>query len=252
MGITVQNITGNTAMVIWPKMASCADSFYSIMYHPNWNSMLSSYSRKSFQKEERVPASRSSFVVENLTPLTTYILCVTCQSANPSSDQCRVFNTLEQDPASASNTKKELALGIWLTSSVLLLIIAAILLYGCLHVLCHCRKARTKSAAYASEELVEVFGWQPRLLYYRQLEHTPQVFCQCEFYPHHPNCFSNYTLQTTTHRLRTSLTMVLSEAPIQIRSISACKLNYQDFNGILLSVFEISPWSKSICKIATL
>ncbi|XP_054697893.1 fibronectin type III domain-containing protein 9-like [Grus americana] len=169
MGITVQNITGNTAMVIWPKMASCADSFYSVMYHPNWNSMLSTYSRKSFQKEERVPASRSSFVVENLTPLTTYIVCVTCQSANPSSDQCKVFNTLEQDPASASNTKKELALGIWITSSVLLLIIAAILLYGCLHLLCHRRRERlqgrnetseqdhgkawTKSVAYTSEEL---------------------------------------------------------------------------------------------------
>uniref|UniRef100_A0A8B9MKI8 Fibronectin type-III domain-containing protein n=1 Tax=Accipiter nisus TaxID=211598 RepID=A0A8B9MKI8_9AVES len=169
MGVIVQNITGNTAMVIWPKMATCADSFYSIMYHPNWNSMLSSYSRKSFQKEERVPASRSSFVVENLTPLTTYIVCVTCQSANPSSDQCRVFNTLEQDSASASNTKKELALGIWLTSSVLLLIIAAILLYGCLHLLCRRRherlqgrkgtskqdrgKAWTKSAAYTLEEL---------------------------------------------------------------------------------------------------
>ena len=107
-------------MVIWPRMASCADSFYSIMYHPNWNSVLSSYTRKSFQKEERVPASRSSFVVENLTPLTTYLLCVTCQSASPSSDQCQVFNTLEQDPASASTTKKELALGIWLASSLLL------------------------------------------------------------------------------------------------------------------------------------
>ncbi|XP_071404042.1 fibronectin type III domain-containing protein 9-like isoform X2 [Pithys albifrons albifrons] len=168
MGITIQNITGNTAMVIWPKMASCVDSFYSIMYHPNWNSMLSSYSRKSFQKEERVPTSRSSFVVENLTPLTRYIMCVTCQSANPSSDQCRVFNTLEQDPASASNTKKELALGIWLTSSVLLLIIAAILLYGCVHLLCRRRRERlqeqnrtskqdygeawTKSVAYTSEE----------------------------------------------------------------------------------------------------
>ncbi|NWH69562.1 FNDC9 protein, partial [Piaya cayana] len=168
MGITVQNITGNTAMVIWPKMASCADSFYSVMYHPNWNSMLSSYSRKSFQKEERVPASRSSFVVENLTPLTTYIVCVTCQSANPSSDQCRVFNTLEQDPASVRNTKKELALGIWLTSSVLLLIIAAILLYGCLHILCRRRhehlqaqngtseqdhrKVWTKSTVHVSEE----------------------------------------------------------------------------------------------------
>ncbi|NWW89808.1 FNDC9 protein, partial [Rhynochetos jubatus] len=169
MGITVQNITGNTARVIWPKMASCADSFYSVMYHPNWNSMLSSYSRKSFQKEERVPTSRSSFVVENLTPLTTYIVCVTCQSAKPSADQCRVFNTLEPDPASASNTKKELALGIWLASSVLLLIITAILLYGCLHLLCRRRrqpvqgrngtteqehgKAWTKSTAYASGEL---------------------------------------------------------------------------------------------------
>ncbi|NWU08218.1 FNDC9 protein, partial [Cephalopterus ornatus] len=167
MGITIQNITGNTAMVIWPKMASCVDSFYSIMYHPNWNNMLSSYSRKSFQKEERVPTSRSSFVVENLTPLTTYIMCVTCQSANPSSDQCRVFNTLERDSASVSNTKKELALGIWLTSSVLLLIIAAILLYGCLHLLCHRRHERlqernrtskrdhgeawTKNMAYTSE-----------------------------------------------------------------------------------------------------
>ncbi|XP_010207647.1 fibronectin type III domain-containing protein 9 [Colius striatus] len=152
MGITVQNITGNTAMVIWPKMASCADSFYSIMYHPNWNSMLSSYSRKSFQKEERVPTSRSSFVVENLTPLTTYIVCVTCQSANPSSDQCRVFNTLEQDPASASNTKKELALGIWVTSSVLLLIIAAILLYGCLHLLCRRRRERQQGRNEASKQ----------------------------------------------------------------------------------------------------
>ncbi|NWW71095.1 FNDC9 protein, partial [Climacteris rufus] len=143
MGITVQNITGNTAMVLWPKMATCVDSFYSIMYHPNWNSMLSSYSRKNFQKEERVPTTRSSFVVENLTPLTTYIMCVTCQSANPSSDQCRVFNTLERDPASGSNAKKELALGIWLTSSLLLLIIAAVLLYGCLQLLCRRRRQRS-------------------------------------------------------------------------------------------------------------
>ncbi|NXW56500.1 FNDC9 protein, partial [Eurystomus gularis] len=152
MGITVQNITGNTAMVIWPKMASCVDSFYSIMYHPNWNSMLSSYSRKSFQKEERVPTSRSSFIVENLTPLTTYIVCVTCQSANPSSDQCRVFNTLEQDPASVSNTKKDLALGIWLTSGVLLLIIAAVLLYGCLHLLCRRRRERLQGQNGTSKQ----------------------------------------------------------------------------------------------------
>ncbi|XP_060089863.1 fibronectin type III domain-containing protein 9-like [Heteronotia binoei] len=134
MGVTVQNVTGNTALVIWPKMASCADSFYSIMYNPNWDKTLSGYTRKHFQKEERVPGSRSSFVIENLIPLTTYILCVTCQSANPSSDQCRIFNTPKQDPASTSNKKKDLAVGIWLTSSVLLLIIAGILIYGCLHI----------------------------------------------------------------------------------------------------------------------
>ncbi|NXP43529.1 FNDC9 protein, partial [Heliornis fulica] len=159
MGITVQNITGNTAMVIWPKMASCADSFYSVMYRPNWNSVLSTYSRKSFQREERVPASRSSFVIENLTPLTSYIVCVTCQSANPSSDQCRVFNTLERDPASASNTKKELALGIWLASSILLLIIAAILLYGCLHLLCRRRRERLQGPNETSPEQDHGKAW---------------------------------------------------------------------------------------------
>ncbi|XP_065275470.1 fibronectin type III domain-containing protein 9-like [Emys orbicularis] len=152
MGVTVQNITGSTAMVIWPTMAICADSFYSIMYHPNRNNMLSGYSRKNFQKEERVPASRSSFVIENLTPLTTYILCVTCQSANPSSDQCRIFHTLEEDPASASNKKKDLALGIWLTSSILLLIIAGILLYGCLHIWYRKRRERVEGQNMTSEQ----------------------------------------------------------------------------------------------------
>uniref|UniRef100_A0A8C8RV46 Fibronectin type-III domain-containing protein n=1 Tax=Pelusios castaneus TaxID=367368 RepID=A0A8C8RV46_9SAUR len=152
MGVTVQNITGSTALVIWPTIASCADSFYSIMYHRNWNNTLSSYSRKNFQKEERVPASRSSFVIENLTPLTTYILCVTCQSANPSSDQCRIFHTSEKDPASASNKKKDLALGIWLTSSILLLIIAGILLYGCLQLWCRKRRERLEGRNMTSEQ----------------------------------------------------------------------------------------------------
>ncbi|NXA36051.1 FNDC9 protein, partial [Eudromia elegans] len=152
MGITIQNVTGNTAVVIWPKMASCADSFYSVMYHANWNSVLSSYSRKSFQKEERVPTSRSSLLVENLTPLTTYVLCVTCQSANPSREQCRTFHTLQPDAASAGGAKKELALGIWLASGVLLLVIAAILLYGCLHLLCRRRRERPRAPRGASAE----------------------------------------------------------------------------------------------------
>ncbi|XP_063300729.1 fibronectin type III domain-containing protein 9 [Pelobates fuscus] len=134
MAISVQNITANTAVVIWPSIAGCTDSFYSIMYKSNWNTMLSEYSKKNFQKEERIPASRTYFTIENLTPLTSYILCVTCQSAIPSSDQCRIFHTPGQDPSSVNSKKKELALGIWLTSSILLLIIACILLYGCLHI----------------------------------------------------------------------------------------------------------------------
>ncbi|KAM7179650.1 fibronectin type III domain-containing protein 9-like [Macrochelys suwanniensis] len=170
MGVTIQNITGSTAMVIWPTMAICADSFYSIMYHPNRNNMLSGYSRKHFQKEERVPASRSSFVIENLTPLTTYILCVTCQSANPSSDQCRIFHTLEEDPASASNKKKDLALGIWLTSSILLLIIAGILLYGCLHIWYRKRRERVEGQNMTSEQDKGEEAWTINK------SHTPEQF----------------------------------------------------------------------------
>uniref|UniRef100_H3B8I8 Fibronectin type-III domain-containing protein n=1 Tax=Latimeria chalumnae TaxID=7897 RepID=H3B8I8_LATCH len=152
MGIAVQNITANSAVVKWPMYAGCADSFYSIMYHPNWNSLLSGYSRKNFQKEERVPGNRNAFTIENLTPLTTYILCVTCQSANPLNDQCRVFHTLSQDSASISSRKKDLAMGIWLTSSILLLFIAGILLYGCLHIWCRKRQERPEGLNMNSEQ----------------------------------------------------------------------------------------------------
>ncbi|XP_044289251.1 fibronectin type III domain-containing protein 9 [Varanus komodoensis] len=160
MGVTVQNITGNTALVIWPKMASCVDSFYSIMYNPNWDKMLSGYTRKYFQKEERVPAGRSSFVLENLIPLTTYILCVTCQSANPSSDQCRVFNTPEQDPSTTNNKKKDVAVGIWLTSTVLLLIIIGILIYGSLHIWWRKRRERSERQSIRPDNKEETWAKQ--------------------------------------------------------------------------------------------
>ncbi|MBN3272461.1 FNDC9 protein, partial [Polyodon spathula] len=137
MGITVQNITATSATVMWPASPSCVDSFYSIMYHPNWNNLLTGYSRKNFLKEDKVPTEQTSTSLWNLSPQTSYILCVTCQSANPSGDQCRVFSTLGQDPSSSLGSgRKELAMGIWLTSSLLLLIIAGILLYGCLHIWC--------------------------------------------------------------------------------------------------------------------
>ncbi|XP_039600652.1 fibronectin type III domain-containing protein 9 [Polypterus senegalus] len=140
MGITVQNITSTTAWVTWSPSAKCADSFYSVMYRPNWNSLITGYSRKNFLKEDRIPGSQTSTNLGNLNPQTTYILCVTCQSANPSSDQCRIFNTLGQDASSVGSGRKEIAMGIWLTSSILLLIIAGILLYGCLHIWCRRRQ----------------------------------------------------------------------------------------------------------------
>ncbi|XP_068124228.1 fibronectin type III domain-containing protein 9 [Hyperolius riggenbachi] len=158
MAISVQNISANTAMVIWPSISSCADSFYSIMYQANWNTMLSGYSRQKF-KELRIPTSRTFHTVENLTPLTTYILCVTCQSANPSNDQCKVFNTLEQDPATANSKKKDLALGIWLTSSIILLIIACILIYGCLHIWWRKRQERAQAKNNRSNEQDKRQAW---------------------------------------------------------------------------------------------
>ncbi|XP_053240080.1 fibronectin type III domain-containing protein 9 [Podarcis raffonei] len=178
MGITVQNITGSTALVIWPKMATCTDSFYSIMYNPNWDKMLSGYTRKHFQKEERVPASRSSFVIENLIPLTTYILCVTCQSANPSSDQCKIFNTPEQDPASTSNKKKDLAVGIWLTSTVLLLIIVGIFVYGCLRLWCRRRRESSDRQSIAPEDKGEAWAKNESCgseEFNKQTQHTQRV-----------------------------------------------------------------------------
>ncbi|KAM4045091.1 fibronectin type III domain-containing protein 9 [Anomaloglossus baeobatrachus] len=159
MVISVQNVTANTAMVIWPTIPSCVDSFYSIMYQSNWNTMMSGYSREHFQMQERIPGSRTLYVVENLTPLTTYILCVTCQSANPSSDQCKIFHTLAQDPSSVNSKKKDLALGIWLTSSIILLIIACILLYGCLHIWWRKRQERARAQNVESNDMDKRQAW---------------------------------------------------------------------------------------------
>ncbi|MBN3299654.1 fibronectin type III domain-containing protein 9 [Amia ocellicauda] len=140
MGITVQNITATSATVTWPASPSCVDSFYSIIYHPNWNSVLTGYSIKNFLKEDKIPMGQTSASLGNLSPQTTYILCVTCQSVNPHRDQCQLFNTLGQDSSALGSGRKELAMGIWLASSILLLLIAGILLYGCLHIWCRKRQ----------------------------------------------------------------------------------------------------------------
>ncbi|XP_052455729.1 fibronectin type III domain-containing protein 9-like [Carassius gibelio] len=139
MTITIQNITATSAIVSWPSSPGCVDTFYSVMYHPNWNSLLMGYTRKSFLQEDRVPVSQTSTSLGRLSPQTTYILCVTCQSANPTREQCQVFSTLNEG-TELGESGRDLAMGVWLASSILLLIIALALLWGCLHTMCPAKR----------------------------------------------------------------------------------------------------------------
>lgn len=136
MSVTVYNISATSAKVSWPKSPHCLDTFYSVMYDPNWNSLLMGYKRKSFMHEERIPVSQTSTYLGNLHPQTAYFLCVTCQAANPVRDQCQVFSTLNDSNDSHDRTGWELAMGVWLTCCILLLVIAGVLLWGCLHTIC--------------------------------------------------------------------------------------------------------------------
>lgn len=136
MGIAVYNISSTSARVSWPPSPTCRDTFYSVMYDPNWNSLLMGYKRKSFMHEERIPVSQTSTHLANLLPQTAYFLCVTCQAANPVRDQCQVFSTLSESGEGHDRAGWELAMGVWLTCCILLLVIATILLWGCLHTIC--------------------------------------------------------------------------------------------------------------------
>ncbi|XP_035504211.1 fibronectin type III domain-containing protein 9 [Scophthalmus maximus] len=136
MGIVVYNISTTSAHVSWPPSPGCLDTFYSVMYDPNWNSLLMGYKRKSFMHEERIPVSQTSTHLGNLLPQTTYFLCVTCQAANPVPDQCQVFSTPSVSGEGHDRAGWELAMGVWLTCCILLLVIASILLWGCLHAIC--------------------------------------------------------------------------------------------------------------------
>uniref|UniRef100_UPI00398EF90D fibronectin type III domain-containing protein 9 n=1 Tax=Pristiophorus japonicus TaxID=55135 RepID=UPI00398EF90D len=162
MGIAIQNISSTSAIVTWSSAANCANNFYSIMYYPNWNTVLSGHSRKNSQKEERVPISQNWLSVEKLTPLTTYILCITCQPANPTNEQCTIFNTSPQNTAAVTSSRKDLALGIWLTSSILLLIIAGTLLYGCLHIWC-CKRRGNPEGINTSSDQAGMQAWKTRV-----------------------------------------------------------------------------------------
>lgn len=136
MGVAVYNISTSTARVSWPALPGCLDTFYSVMYDPNWNSILMGYKRKSFMHEERIPVSHTSTHLANLRPQTAYFLCVTCQAANPVRDQCQVFSTLSQNSQGQGRGGWELATGVWLTCCILLLVIAGVLLWGCLRTVC--------------------------------------------------------------------------------------------------------------------
>ncbi|XP_040895454.1 fibronectin type III domain-containing protein 9 [Toxotes jaculatrix] len=136
MGIAVYNVSATSARVSWPSSPGCLDTFYSVMYDPNWNSLLMGYKRKSFMHEERIPVSQTSTHLVNLVPQTAYFLCVTCQAANPVRDQCQVFSTPSESSDGHDRASWDLAMGVWLTCCILLLVIAGILLWGCLHTIC--------------------------------------------------------------------------------------------------------------------
>ncbi|KAI9520543.1 hypothetical protein NQZ68_017244 [Dissostichus eleginoides] len=136
MGVVVFNISATSAHVSWPVSPSCLDTFYSVMYDPNWNSLLMGYKRKSFLIEERIPVSQTTTYLHHLIPQTAYFLCVTCQAANPVQDQCQVFSTPSDSNDPHDRAGWELAMGVWLTCCVLLLVIAGVLLWGCVHTMC--------------------------------------------------------------------------------------------------------------------
>ncbi|XP_068600016.1 fibronectin type III domain-containing protein 9 [Brachionichthys hirsutus] len=158
MGIVVYNVSATSARVSWPSAPACLDTFYSVMYDPNWNNILTGYKRKSFMHEERIPVSQTSTHLANLLPQTGYFLCVTCQAANPVRDQCQVFSTLSDSGEGHDRGGWELAMGVWLTCCILLLVIAGILLWGCLHNFCSVPTRVSASAIHQDRRLYSPRG----------------------------------------------------------------------------------------------
>uniref|UniRef100_A0A3B4GMP4 Fibronectin type-III domain-containing protein n=1 Tax=Pundamilia nyererei TaxID=303518 RepID=A0A3B4GMP4_9CICH len=136
MVIAIYNISSTSARVSWPSSPTCIDTFYSVMYDPNWNSLFMGYKRKSFMYEDRIPVSQTSTHLANLLPQTAYFLCVTCQAANPVREQCQVFSTLSDSSEGHDRAGWELAMAVWLICCILLLVIASILLWSCLNNIC--------------------------------------------------------------------------------------------------------------------
>ncbi|XP_077573605.1 fibronectin type III domain-containing protein 9 [Stigmatopora nigra] len=131
MGVDVHAISATSAQVTWPRSPGCLDTFYSVMYSPNWNSLQATFERKRFAHEERLPVTQTAAHLANLLPQTTYLLCVTCQAANPTREQCQVFGTPADDGDGREGSGRELAAGAWLSGCALLLVVAAVLFWLC-------------------------------------------------------------------------------------------------------------------------
>jgi len=159
MAITVYNVSATTAWVRWPALGGCRDTFYSVMYdhaRQGGGARLGGrglaagggwgYKRRSFGHEERVPAGLTAARLTRLLPGSAYLLCVTCQAADPAQDQCRGFSTLGDSPPGSGGGGGaggggggggwELAMAVWMASSLLLLLLSGVLLWGCLHNAC--------------------------------------------------------------------------------------------------------------------
>ncbi|XP_069090703.1 fibronectin type III domain-containing protein 9 [Pleurodeles waltl] len=153
MNIVIKNIAVTTAMVAWsPKQYACPDNFYRVLYRTTWNGILSSFSKQNFHREEMVPVGHRSLSLRKLSPATSYVLCVTCHGTHPSRDQCTVFQTLARGAVSPANKKVDLSLVIWLFSSALLIIIAMILLYGCIRTWCRKRKSSATDCGFPKSD----------------------------------------------------------------------------------------------------
>ncbi|KAM4738988.1 fibronectin type III domain-containing protein 9 [Anableps anableps] len=164
MVVTVYNISSTSARVNWPASPTCLDTFYSVMYDPNWNSLIMGYKRKSFKHEERIPVSQTSTYLGNLLPQTAYFLCVTCQAADPVREQCQVFSTPSENSEGHDRAGWEVAVGVWLTCCLLLLVIAGVLLWGCLHNMCSLPGRAPESCPVVTTSVRQDIPFQDTLL----------------------------------------------------------------------------------------
>uniref|UniRef100_A0A3Q2PDT6 Fibronectin type-III domain-containing protein n=1 Tax=Fundulus heteroclitus TaxID=8078 RepID=A0A3Q2PDT6_FUNHE len=176
MGVTVYNVSSTSARVNWPASPTCLDTFYSVMYDPNWNSLIMGYKRKSFKHEERIPVSQTNTYLGNLLPQTAYFLCVTCQAADPVREQCQVFSTPSESSEGHDRAGWEVAVGVWLTCCLLLLIIAGVLLWGCLHNMCSLPGSSPESRPGAENRNTHGSGSRQEHLHHYQQQSVPSLY----------------------------------------------------------------------------